>query len=92
MDVDLPGLATAFSQRLHQAHMPVSPAQTERYARSLQLTTPGSRRRLYLTTRAIFVTDADQMATFDSVFTQVFGPVQAPDATELETALAAAQI
>jgi uncharacterized protein with von Willebrand factor type A (vWA) domain len=97
VDIDLPGLATAFSQRLHEADMPVSPAQSEQYVRSLALTRPSSQSRLYFTTRAIFVTDAEQMTTFDRVFTEVFGavaeddPVAAVAAVELEPALSAAQ-
>jgi uncharacterized protein with von Willebrand factor type A (vWA) domain len=72
-DIDLPRLATAFGQRLHDARMAVSPDQTVQYVRALQLTAPGSRRGLYVTTRAVFVTDMDQLATFNSIFAQVFG-------------------
>ena len=72
-DVDLPGLASAFSQRLHQAGVPVTPSQTEQYTRALKLTKPVSRRRLYCATRAIFVTGFQQVAAFDKVFGQVFG-------------------
>ena len=72
-DVDLPGLSSAFSQRLHEAGVPVTPSQTEQYTRALKLTKPVSRRRLYCTTRAIFVTGFQQVAAFDKVFGQVFG-------------------
>jgi uncharacterized protein with von Willebrand factor type A (vWA) domain len=72
-DVDLPGLASAFGQRLHAAGMPVTPNQSVQYATALQLTKPGSRQRLYILTRAIFVTDQQQVATFDRVFLEVFG-------------------
>ena len=72
-EVDLPGLASAFSQRLHEAGVPVTPSQTEQYTRALKLTKPVSRRRLYCTTRAIFVTNFTQVAAFDRVFGQVFG-------------------
>ncbi|HWI08118.1 MAG TPA: VWA domain-containing protein [Solirubrobacteraceae bacterium] len=72
-DVDLPGLASAFSQRLHEAGVPVTPSQTEQYTRALRLTKPVSRRRLYCTTRAIFVTGFQQVPAFDRVFAQVFG-------------------
>jgi uncharacterized protein with von Willebrand factor type A (vWA) domain len=71
--VDLPRLASAFSQRLHDADAPVTLDQSVQYVRALRLTTPASRWRLYVTTRAIFVTDLDQLATFNSVFAQVFG-------------------
>jgi uncharacterized protein with von Willebrand factor type A (vWA) domain len=43
------------------------------YVRALQLTAPRSRRHLYATTRAIFVTDLDQLEVFNSIFAQVFG-------------------
>lgn len=72
-EVDLPGLASGFSQRLHDAGVPVTPSQTEQYTRALKLTKPVSRRRLYCTTRAIFVTGFQQVAAFDRVFAEVFG-------------------
>jgi uncharacterized protein with von Willebrand factor type A (vWA) domain len=72
-DVDLPGLASAFSQRLHEAGVPVNPTQTAQYTRALKLTKPVSRRRMYCTTRAIFVTGFQQVPAFDRVFAAVFG-------------------
>ncbi len=72
-EVDLPALASAFSQRLHEAGVPVTPSQTEQYTRALKLTKPVSRRRLYCTTRAIFVTGFQQVPAFDRVFAEVFG-------------------
>jgi uncharacterized protein with von Willebrand factor type A (vWA) domain len=72
-EVDLPGLASGFSQRLHDAGVPVTPSQTEQYTHALRLTKPVSRRRLYCTTRAIFVTGFQQVAAFDRVFAEVFG-------------------
>ncbi len=72
-EVDLPGLASAFSQRLHDAGVPVTPSQTEQYTRALRLTKPVSRRRLYCTTRAIFVTGFQQVPPFNRVFGEVFG-------------------
>src|SRR5918998_6743056 len=72
-EVDLPGLASAFSQRLHEAGVPVTPSQTEQYTRALKLTKPVSRRQLYCTTRAIFVTGFQQVAAFNRVFAEVFG-------------------
>jgi uncharacterized protein with von Willebrand factor type A (vWA) domain len=73
LDLDLPALVGAFSQRLHDAGMPVTPSQTQQYARSLALTKPISRRRLYWATRAVFVTGFIQVPTFDRVFREVFG-------------------
>lgn len=72
-EVDLPGLASGFSQRLHDAGVPVTPSQTAQYTRALKLTKPVSRRRLYCTTRAIFVTGFQQVTAFDRVFGEVFG-------------------
>jgi uncharacterized protein with von Willebrand factor type A (vWA) domain len=74
--VDLPVLASAFGQRLHDAGMPVTPAQSEWYARSLQLTKPRSRAALYYTTRAIFCTGSTQLRTFDRVYGEIFGPCE----------------
>jgi uncharacterized protein with von Willebrand factor type A (vWA) domain len=73
LTLDLPAVVGAFSQRLHDAGMPVTPSQTQQYARSLVLTKPVSRRRLYWTTRAVFVTGFIQLPTFDRVFREVFG-------------------
>jgi uncharacterized protein len=69
----LTGLACAFSQRLHEADMPVTPAQSVQYATALHLAVPSSRRRLYFMTRAIFVTDLAQLASFNRVFAEIFG-------------------
>ena len=73
LDVDLVALASAFGQRLHEADLPVTPLQSEQYVRSLQLVQPRSRQALYLTTRAIFVTDVEDVARFDDAFAEVFG-------------------
>jgi hypothetical protein len=73
LDLDLPAIVGAFSQRLHEAGMPVTPSQTQAYAVALSLTKPESRRRLYWATRAIFVTGFIQLPTFDRVFREVFG-------------------
>ena len=69
----LTGLACAFSQRLHAADMPVTPAQSVQYATALHLAVPTSRRRLYFMTRAIFVTDLADLETFNCVFAEIFG-------------------
>jgi uncharacterized protein with von Willebrand factor type A (vWA) domain len=91
-DVDLAALATAVGQRLHNADMQVTPRQSEHFARALRLARPGSRRELYHTARAIFVTDVDQIPTFDRVFSSVFGAPLAlvDDHTQAEAALSAA--
>ena len=72
-DVDLPGLSTAFSQRLHEANVPVTPGQSEQFARALKLTKPVSRRRLYCVAKAIFVTGFQQVPAFNRVFFEIFG-------------------
>ena len=82
LHLDLPAVVGAFSQRLHDAGMPVTPSQTQQYARSLVLTKPVSRRRLYWTTRAIFVTGFIQLPTFDRVFREVFGSSAKSDLEE----------
>jgi len=85
IDLDLPALVGAFSQRLHAAGVPVTPTQSEQYARSLRLTKPESRRQLYFTTRAIFVTGFQQVAAFNRVFAEVFGTGgKRPDDLEVE--------
>jgi uncharacterized protein with von Willebrand factor type A (vWA) domain len=71
--LDLPAVVGAFSQRLHAAGVPVTPSQSEQCARALRLTKPESRRQLYFTTRAIFVTGFQQVAAFNRVFAEVFG-------------------
>jgi hypothetical protein len=65
--------ADVVAERLHEAEIPVTPAQAECYEQSLQLTKPRSRRELYYRTRAIFLTDSEQLATFNRVFAEVFG-------------------
>ena len=73
IQLDLPPLAGALSQRLHAAGLPVTPARTADFARALALVRPDSRRRLYWTARAVLVSDPDQVAAFDAVFAEVFG-------------------
>ncbi|MEA2181087.1 MAG: uncharacterized protein QOD83_3220 [Solirubrobacteraceae bacterium] len=84
-DVDLPGLASAFSQRLHDAGVQVTPTQSEQYARALKLTKPESRRRLYSVSKAIFVTGFQQVPAFNRVFFEVFGSkAKTPDDLDVE--------
>jgi uncharacterized protein with von Willebrand factor type A (vWA) domain len=70
--LDLPALVGAFSQRLHDAGLPVTPARSADMARALDLTRPVARRRLYWTLRSIVVTDPTQVPVFDAVFFGVF--------------------
>ncbi|MDX6721422.1 MAG: uncharacterized protein QOJ63_3676 [Solirubrobacteraceae bacterium] len=85
--LDLPAVVGAFSQRLHDAGMPVTPSQTQQYARALGLTKPVSRRRLYWTTRAVFVTGFIQLPIFDRVFREVFGSSAKKDFDDSEVEL-----
>jgi uncharacterized protein with von Willebrand factor type A (vWA) domain len=78
-DVPLPELAASFSQRLHAAGVPVTPGMSEAFAHALAITKPVSRRRLYCVARAIFVTGFQQVATFNRVFTEVFGKGAKPN-------------
>ena len=51
-----------------------APERAARFADALALVTrPMSRRRLYWTARAVFVSDRDQVRLFDAVFAEVFG-------------------
>jgi uncharacterized protein with von Willebrand factor type A (vWA) domain len=85
--LDLPELAGAFCRRLHDAGLPVTVERAGRFAQALAVVEPVSRRRLYWTTRAIFVSDRMQVPAFDRVFADVFGsapPVE--DSPEADTA------
>ncbi len=77
--LDLPALAGALSARLRAAGVPVTPERAASFAQALELVRPHSRRRLYWTARAAFVTDHAQMTAFDCVFFSVFGAHLAPD-------------
>jgi uncharacterized protein len=71
--LDLPALAAAFGRRLHAAGVPVTAERSARFAQALALTRPVARRRLYWTARAVLVSDASQVGTFNAVFAEVFG-------------------
>lgn len=73
IELDLPALAGAFSRRLHDAGVPVTAERAARFARSLTLVAPQSRRRLYWTARAALISGSTQVAAFDAVFFSVFG-------------------
>ena len=61
------------SRRLHDGGVPVTPARSADFARALTLVRPITRRRLYWTARAVFVSDPAQVKAFDAVFFSVFG-------------------
>jgi len=73
IDLDLPPLVGALSRRLHDAGLPITPGRSAGFARALTLVRPISRRRLYWTARAVFVSDPLQVSAFDAVFFSVFG-------------------
>jgi len=73
--LDLPPLVGAFSRRLDDAGMPVTPARSADLARALDLVRPVTRGRLYATLRAVLVTEPSQVPAFDSVFLAVFGDI-----------------
>ena len=57
IELDLPALVGALSRRLHERGLPVTPVRSAEFARALTLVRPVSRRRLYWTARAVFVSD-----------------------------------
>jgi uncharacterized protein len=71
--LDLPALSGSFARRLHDAGVPVTPERSARFASSLALVRPVSRRRLYFTARAVFVAERGHLAAFNRVFAEVFG-------------------
>jgi len=73
VELPLPELAAAFSRRLHDAGLPVTPERPVAFARALELVRPVSRRRLYWTARGVFVSDRAHVPLFDAVFRAVFG-------------------
>jgi uncharacterized protein len=78
IELDLPELAGAFSDRLRSAGLPVGPERAASFAQALELVRPIARRRLYWTARSVFVSDRSQVRPFDSVFRSVFGTQPAP--------------
>jgi uncharacterized protein with von Willebrand factor type A (vWA) domain len=92
IQLDLPPLAGALSQRLHEAGVPMTPARSADFARALTVVRPITRRRLYWTARAVLVSDAAQVAAFDAVFSSIFGgraddgPFDPDDARTVATA------
>ncbi len=74
IDLDIAALAGALGHRLYDAGVDVTPAQSQRYAMSLQLVKPTTLRQLYFATRSIFLIDPDELPIFDRVFALVFDP------------------
>ncbi len=85
LELELAPLVGGFGRRLHDAGVPVSAERATRFAAALRLVLGRagivSRRRLYWTARAVFVSDPSQVRIFDRVFAEVFGtsaPAGAP--------------
>jgi uncharacterized protein with von Willebrand factor type A (vWA) domain len=78
IELDLPAFAAALNRRLHEAGVPTTAERAARFASALELVRPVSRRRLYCTARAVFVSDSSQLRAFDSVFWSVFGDRERP--------------
>ena len=87
IELDLPPFAGAFSRRLHDAGVPMTPARSADLARAIALVRPVSRRRLYFTARAVAVTDRTHVAAFDAVFRSIFGTGARGDAFESDDVL-----
>ena len=87
LHLDLPPLVGALSRLLRERGVAVTPERAASLARALTLVRPITRRRLYWTVRAVFVTDPTQVRAFDAVFLSVFGGVIGDDAapTDAET-------
>ncbi|HWF34365.1 MAG TPA: VWA domain-containing protein [Solirubrobacteraceae bacterium] len=73
IDIDLPVLVGAFTERLRLSGIPVTPEHSIHFAQALSLVKPISRRRLYATARAVLVSDMAQLNAFDAVFFSIFG-------------------
>jgi hypothetical protein len=86
IELDLPSLAGALSQRLHDAGVPMTPARAAAFARALELVRPVSRRRLYWAARAVLVSDPVHVRAFDAVFAAVFGDRERDDEVDLDGA------
>jgi uncharacterized protein with von Willebrand factor type A (vWA) domain len=73
IQLDVPAVAAALSQRLYSAGVPVTPERAVTFAQALTLVSPVSRSYLYCTARAVFVSSAAHLPVFDRVFASVFG-------------------
>jgi uncharacterized protein with von Willebrand factor type A (vWA) domain len=73
IDLDLPPLVAGLGRRLHERGVTVTPARSADFALALTLVRPITRRRLYWTARAVFVSDPAEVKAFDAVFFSIFG-------------------
>jgi uncharacterized protein with von Willebrand factor type A (vWA) domain len=84
IELDLPAVVAAFGQRLQRAGVPMTAERAARLADALTLVRPITLRRLYCTARAVVVSDASQVKSFDSVFFSVFGSRRGRDEPEAD--------
>jgi hypothetical protein len=73
IQLDSAAVAAALSRRLYAAGVPVTPERAVILAEALTLVSPVSRRSLYCTARAVFVSAPAHLPVFDRVFASVFG-------------------
>jgi uncharacterized protein with von Willebrand factor type A (vWA) domain len=73
VELPLAELTAAFNRRLREAGLATAPERAVRFADALAAVRPISRRRLYWTARAVFVSDRTQVSAFDAVFESIFG-------------------
>ena len=73
VELDLPAFVGAFAERLRLNGLPITPEHAIHFAQALSLIKPITRRRLYATARAVFVSDPNQLNAFDAVFFSIFG-------------------
>jgi hypothetical protein len=88
IELDLPPLVGALSRRLRDAGVPITPGRSVDFAEALTLVRPISRRRLYWTARAVFVSDPAQVDAFDAVFFSVFGSLREAEDDDSEEKIA----
>jgi uncharacterized protein with von Willebrand factor type A (vWA) domain len=86
IELDLPPLVGALSRRLHEGGVPITPGRSTDFARALTVVSPLTRRRLYWTARAVFVSDQAHVKAFDEVFFSVFGSRVADESFDPEDA------
>jgi uncharacterized protein with von Willebrand factor type A (vWA) domain len=69
---DVASLVTLFGRELHRAGVPVSTAETDCLARTLELCRPATVDELYWCARVSLLRSIDSVAAFDAVFAMVF--------------------
>ncbi len=78
MTDDLAITAARFGAALRDAGVPADPGRCERFARAVTVARPATRRELYLCALATLVSGQSQIATFERVFSAMFGRPAGP--------------